>query len=318
MNNQENNNMFKIIFFSFMLYSFITPSMASDNNPKKKTFTVAFAQDTLSNDWRLAQVKLLEQEFNKHDNIKFIYTDGNGNTSKQIHDIEKLMHQNIDLLITSPRNATAMTPVITEAYKKMPVVLITREIDSNNFTALISPDDYKIASDAAHAMAKALNNKGKVLMLRGIPTATTAIKREQGFTDTINKHYPGIIISGIKNGNYLRTDAIRAIDEALSEGIKFDAIYSHSDSMASGARIALKHARIDVKSKVIIGIDYISEARQAIKDNEQYASFLYPTCAQETVNVVLSILNNKKFNKKNTVKSIMITRENVDHVKPIF
>ena len=303
---------------SIVFYLLNTSAFASDNGVNKKTFTVAFAQDTLSNDWRLAQVKQMEDAFKQYSNVKFIYTDGEGDTAKQIHDIKILMHQDIDLLITSPRNGVVMNAVISEAHKKMPVVLITRKISSENFTAEVAPDDYKIASKAAHIMAKALNNKGKILMLRGIPTATTAIKREQGFTDTIKKHYPDITISSIKDGNYLRADAIRAVDEALSEKIEFDAIYSHSDSMASGARVSLKHANINVKSKKIIGIDYIPEARKAIINDEQLASFTYPTCAKETVEVVMKILNNKKYKRRTVIDSVTITKSNVKKINTIF
>ena len=309
-----------IRFLYILIITLLTfESVYASNNPvSSKKYIVAFAQDTLSNDWRLAQVKQLEEAFKKHPSIEFIYTDGEGDTTKQIQDIENLMHQNIDLLITSPRNGLIMTPVISEAYKKVPVVLITRRITTNEFTAIVSPNDYNIASKAAHAMARALNNKGKVLMLRGIVTSTTAINREKGFTDTIKKHYPKITISSIKNGNYLRVDAIKAVDEVLLEGISFDAVYAHSDSMASGARMSLKHANIDVKSKVIIGIDYISEAKSAIKNNEQYASFLYTTCAKETADVVVKILNNKKYKRETVVDSVLITKDNVNEVSPIF
>ena len=312
------DNFLKVLCVIFLVITSLSVFSADIKNNDKKIYTVAFAQDTLANDWREAQVRQLEKAFKKHPNIKFIYTDGEGDTSKQIYDIKKLMHQDIDLLITSPRNGSIMTPIIEEVNKKIPVVLITRSIDSDQFTAFISPDDYKIASEAAHAMARALNNKGKVLMLRGIPTATTAMKREQGFVDTIKKHYPDISINSIKDGNYLRIDAISAIQEAISEDIEFDAIYAHSDSMASGARLALKKANIDIKSKVIIGIDYISEAKQAIIDQEQYASFLYPTCSKETAEVVIKILNQSQFEKETLVDSVLITKDNVHLVHPIF
>lgn len=292
--------------------------MAENNHVEQKTYTVAFAQDTLTNDWRLAQVEQLKEAFKHYPDINFIFTDGLGDTTKQIHDIQTLMHQNIDLLITSPRNNIIMAPVISEVNKKIPVVLITRRIESNNFTAIVSPDDYQIAVKAAHTMARALKNKGKVLMLRGIPTATTAINREQGFINTIEKHYPNITISAIENGNYLRTDAIFAVEKVLSRGIEFDAIYAHSDSMASGARLALKHAKIDIKSKIIIGIDYISEAKQAIINNEQYASFLYPTCAEQTADIVVKILHKKPYKRETLVDSTLITKENVDQIAPIF
>ena len=308
------NDIKKVLVLLFVIFS---NAFFADEGIEKK-FTVAFAQDTLSSEWRLAQVTQMKTAFNKYPNVEFVYTDGEGETSKQIYDIKQLLRSNIDLLITSPRNSKMMTPIISEVYSKIPVVLITRKTTNEQYTAMVAPDDYQIATIAAHTMAKALKSKGKVLMLRGLPTTTTAINREKGFLDTIKKYYPNISISSIRNGNYLRVDAVLEINKAIKEGEKFDGIYSHSDSMAVGARMALKKSNINVNSKIIIGIDYISEAKNAIISGEQYASFLYPTCAEETVEVVMKILTNKSYEKQNVIESVRITKYNVNKIEPIF
>ena len=293
-------------------------AIADNRGHDKKIYTVGFAQDTMANDWRIAQVNQLTAEFKKYPNIRFIVTDAGGKSARQIQDMEDLANQKVDVLITSPRDGAASTPAIARIYKKgIPVVLISRSITTNDFTSLVTPDNYQIASDAAEFIAKKMKGKGKVLILRGVPTATTAIARTKGFLDTIKK-YPGIKVVAIKNGNYLRGDAIRAVEDALLTKISFDAIYSQSDSMASGARLALMKAGISPKKKLIVGIDYIQEARTAIRSGEQSASFLYPTSAKEAADIVLKILHGKKVPKKIIVNSQIITKDNVELIKPIF
>ena len=88
--------------------------------------------------------------------------------------------------------------------------------------------------------------------------------------------------------------------------------------MAIGVRIALKKAGIPLKKKLIVGIDYISEAREAIQSGEQAASFLYPTCAKEAADAVIKILQGKSVQKIIQVKSEMITKDNVNKISPIF
>ena len=299
-----------------MLLGFFTHVIAAENS--KKVYIVGYAQDTMANDWRASQVKEIENAFKKHRNIKFIYTDGKGRTAKQISDLEDLAFQNVDLIMTSPRDAIAMTPVISKIYKKgIPIVLITRKTTNNDFTAFVAPDDHLIAKRAATLLAKKLHNKGKILVLRGVPTATTAIARTDGFIEEI-KNYPNIKIVAIKNGNYLRADAIRATEEAIKNKLSFDAIYAQSDSMASGARLALKKANIDPSKLFIVGIDYISEAQEAIRNGLQTASFVYPTCAEESVKVAIAILNKKKIQKHITVASKLVTKNNVNKIQPIF
>ncbi len=284
----------------------------------QKTYRVGFAQDTLANDWRIAQVRALEQEFAKHPDVDFFYTNAKGQTARQIQDIEDMIHMNVDVLITSPRDATLMAPVISRAYQSgIPVILISRRIDSDDFTIFIHPDNRRIARQSARYIAERLSGTGKVFILQHIPTTTPAIERTEGFMAEIKTH-PGISVVGVKVANSLRADAIRRTEEALAEGLSFDAIYAQSDSMASGARLALKKAGIDPAGVIITGIDYISEAREAILAGEQDASFTYPTGGKEGAAFAMKILNGETVPKEFVIDSVMVTRENADAVSPIF
>ena len=62
-----------------------------DNNTNTQQYLVGFAQDTLANDWRLAQVNELKKSLANTPNIKLIVTDAKGQTAKQISDIEDLI-----------------------------------------------------------------------------------------------------------------------------------------------------------------------------------------------------------------------------------
>jgi ribose transport system substrate-binding protein len=293
-------------------------SAAEQTTSKQQIFTVAYAQDNLKNDWRATQVKRFVEFFSAYSNIRFIYTDGQGSTAKQIQDIEDLIHSKVDILMTSPRDSRAMTAVVRKAYRQgIPVVLVTRNIESNDYSSFIAPNDVGIARQAARYMAKQLNGKGRILILKGVPTATTAIARTQGFMHEIKK-YPGISIVATLDGNYLRSDAIKVTQTALEQGLQFDAVYAQSDSMATGVRLALKKARINPADKIIVGIDYIREAREAILKGEQTASFVYPMSVKQAGNVVLKILAQKKFPKRVLVPSQLVTRSNAPSVTPTF
>jgi ribose transport system substrate-binding protein len=298
--------------------TFGTAEASADDELKSRIYTVAFAQDTLSNDWRRAQIKAFAERFAAHPNIRFIYSDGEGQTTKQISDIEDFIYQQVDVLITSPRDTLVSAPAIARAYATgIPVVLVTRAIDNESYTTLVAPSDYLIGHRAGSYLAKHIGERGRVLMLRGVPTTSTAQARTQGFLDAIER-YPGIVLAAVRDGNYLRADAIRETEQVLSEGIAFDAIYAQSDSMASGARMALRKAGLDPKSKLIVGIDYIDEAREAIRRGEQAASFVYPTCAEEAVQAVLAILDGRTVPKHIEVSTMLVDKHNVDQVEPVF
>lgn len=321
-NLNETRIMKKTIISLILSFLFALPLHAAGQStaPREKphTLLVGFAQDTLDNDWRSAQVRELQQAFSSHPEIHFIFTNAHGRTAQQVRDIEDLAAQGVDLLITSPRHGLAMEPAISAIYRSgLPIVLLTRRIPGEDYTSFIGPDDSAIAAQAAELLADKLNGKGRILVMQGVPTATTAIQRTRGFKQALKK-YPQMEIVAMPVGNYLRADALHEMEQVLMEGVAFDAIFAESDSMATGIRLALRGAGIDPKSIPLVGIDYIPEAREAIRNGEQLASFSYPTCGRETVEQVARILAGKPFKRNVMVESVLVTQKNVEKVEPIF
>lgn len=285
---------------------------------KRKIYTVGFAQDTMQNDWRAAQVRELEAALKPYKNIRFIYTDAEGDPARQALDAESLVKQGVDFLVTSPRDPGLMTPVIDRIYKSgTPVILLSRKTFSDNYTTFISADNSEIARAAANHLAKQLKGKGRVVMLQGVSTSSTAKARAIGFRKALAKA-PGIKIIAEPYANYLRGDAIREMEKIIARGEKFDAVYAHSDSMAVGARLAMKKAGIDPRKIIIIGIDYIAEARTAIRLGEQSASFTYPTAGRQGAHAILGLIQGKPVKKLQRISFIKVTRRNVDTVESIF
>ena len=285
---------------------------------QRARFLVGYAQDTLGNDWRSAQVHELQQAFAAYPEIRFVYTNAQGRTPQQIRDMEDLVARGVDLLITSPQDGVAMAPAIGAIHRQgIPVVLLTRQIPTEDYTSFISPDDEAIAARAAELLAERLGGKGRIVVLQGVPTATTAILRTRGFVQALQR-YPGMEIVALRTGNYLRADALLEMEKLLMQGLQFDAIYAQSDSMAAGARMALRAAGIEPQSVPVVAIDYIPEAREAIRNGEQLASFTYPTCARETAEQVMRILKGQPFARRLMVESVMVTQDNVGQVEPIF
>lgn len=292
------------------------PALAARADERR--FLVSFAQDALSNDFQAAQVRLLAERFAREPQINFVFSDADGQTAKQIADIEEFVARKVDLLIVFPRDAKAMAPVVAQAYRRgIPVVLLSRSVETNDYTSLVGPDNEQLGAQAADFMAARLHGKGAVMMLEGVPTASSAIARGAGFRNRLRR-YPGIQLVASKVGNYLRGDAILAMEEMLSSGLQFDGLFAQSDSMAAGAHLALKKAGIAPASKLIVGIDYIAEARQAILAGEQTASFVYPLSINEVVETVIAILRGHKVPRRRVVPGRLVTRSEAQSVAPIF
>jgi ribose transport system substrate-binding protein len=287
--------------------------------PAKRKYVVAFAQDTMANDWRAAQVRDLKEALASQPDIEFVFSDARGDTARQVQDIENFASQGVDVLITSPRDAELMREPIARVYRQgIPVILLSRRVNGEEFSHFVTADNRAIARQAAQYLAKRLNGKGNILMLQHIPTSTPGQLRTEGFLEELKKH-PGLKVVAIKQADSQRALAIQKVEEALAEKLPFDAIYAQSDSMAMGAILALKMAGRDPKEMPITGIDYINEARTAIRNGELDASFTYPTFGREGAEAAITLLRGGKLAAREVVvRSIAVSRDNVERIQPIF
>jgi len=121
-----------------------------------------------------------------------------------------------------------------------------------------------------------------------------------------------------RTGNYLRKDAILEMEKLIQQGVHIDAIFSQSDSMLSGVRSAMKHAGLSPSSLITVGCDYTNEAKEAILNNEQSASILFPLGGTQAVEIALKIFKGETVPQHIFIPVELITKENAKNIKPIF
>lgn len=284
---------------------------------KSREYVVAFAQDTMDNDFRVAQVNEVKETLERYPNIRFLHSNAKASTALMISQIEAFIKMKVDLIMTSPLDETAMVPVIEKAYDSgIPVILMGRSVKTDRYTLFVHPDNAEIARLAAEYMAEKMQGKGTILMLKGVPKTDVTRHRTDAFLEVMRRHEGIRVIA--KTANFLRRDAIRVMEEMLEHGEPFDAIYSQSDSMLSGVRLVLKHKGVDPATLLMVGIDFITEAQEAIRNGEQDSTFLYPLSGKEAAMAAVDILEGGRVPKEMVLDTFHITKRNVDAFKPLF
>lgn len=292
-------------------------SLAHYSFAAEPKYIIGFPEDNLSNEWRAAQMEEIVQLLKKHPNVQFLMADAEGSIAKNLLDIETLVEQGAQLLFLGPRHPDSLSTIVAKLRQKgVRIILLTRKLNTEDYDVFISPDDFKIAYDAATFLAEHMRGKGRILMLEGIPTTSTAIRRKKGFMAGL-EIYPGIEVIN-RVANYSRTEAMMVVEQALKDGLKFDTIFAHNDAMAAGARQSLKLANIDPGSVPTVGIDFLPETRDAIINGEQLASFTYPTCGKIGVETALKLLQDVATPRYIEVPSQLVTRENVRDIKTVY
>jgi len=305
-------NGFKLFVLITALFLPGVPALANEN-----TAVIAFAQDTMKNDFRKAQVFEVRDAVAKHPQLSFIYSDAQGQTSLMIRQIEGFISQKVDVLVVGTSDENAVVPVISKAHKAgIAVIILDRGINGTDYTTFINSDNIRIGSIGGAYIAKRLNGKGVALLFEGIQTADVTQLRSRGFIDEIRKHKGIKVIK--RTGNYLRKDALIEMEKLIAAGIKVDAIFSESDSMLSGVRAVLNRHGIDPGSIIMVGCDYVSEARDAIRKGTQTGSVLFPLGGEKTVEIALKILAKDPVPKHIFIPIKLVTKANVEDVSPIF
>jgi ribose transport system substrate-binding protein len=191
---------------------------------------------------------------------ELVFLDANGDVSKQNNDIQDLITQGVDVLIINPVNAEAIEPSLEAAKAKgIPVVTVDRSVKTN-FTAHVGRDNKamgKLVGEAVVAALKAAGkSSGKIIEIQGDAGGAVMMDRRDGFHSAIaGTAYK--IVEG-PYAEYVRANAVTAMQDLLQANPDVSVVYAHNDDMALGALQVLNEAgRKDV---MVAGVDGLSEA----------------------------------------------------------
>lgn len=275
-----------------------------------KTYKIGVSQCS-QDDWRMKMNDEINREIMLHDDAEVEIRSADDNNQKQIDDIRYFVDNDFDILIVSPNEAAALTPVIEEVYKKgIPVIIFDRNINSNAYTARLGVNDKGLGKSAADYALHLLGSSPKAIEIYGLPGSTPADDRHEGFV----KEYTGNggILLASEPANWNMEDAIPLVDSLLRVYPDVDLIFAHNDRMAIGAsEVSKKLGRDNIK---IIGIDAAPEIGiKAVSDGVIDATFLYPTEGHRLIQTALKILKNQNFERETVMPaSSAVDQSNAD------
>jgi ribose transport system substrate-binding protein len=222
---------------------------------KAERATAAIVMHYGGNDWANAQIDGLKSEFGKLGIKVVATTDANFKPDKQVSDLETVMAQKPDIIVSIPTD-----PVATAAqYKKAAAAgakLVFMDNVPNGMTAgkdyvsVVSADNYGNGVTSAHLLAKALGGKGEIGAIYHEADFFVTKQRYEGFTTTLKENYPDIEIVEAKGiaGPDFAGDGQNAANAMLSKHPKLAGIWGVWDVPAEGILAAARASgRQDLK-----------------------------------------------------------------------
>ena len=285
---------------------------------KKDKYVIGMSQCNLGEPWRVAMNDQIAMAAEKHPEFEVIFADAAQDNSKQIADIENFVQMGVDLIITSPNEATPLTNAVSAAYDAgIPVILLDRKIDGDKYTQFIGADNVDMGRIAGEYVADTLlPDGGKVCEIKGLEGTSGGIDRDNGFREGIKKN-DKIEIVAVNNADWLREKAITVAEEMLQTNDEIDLFLALNDPMAEGAYIAAKNAgkEGDILFVGFDGLPTPDGGIRSVMDGRLSMTQVYPTGGTEAIESAYQLLVEvKELDKTLTLTSEIVVPDNAEEL----
>lgn len=285
---------------------------------KKDKYVIGMSQCNLGEPWRVAMNDQIAMAAEKHPEFEVIFADAAQDNSKQIADIENFVQMGVDLIITSPNEATPLTNAVSAAYDAgIPVILLDRKIDGDKYTQFIGADNVDMGRIAGEYVADTLlPDGGKVCEIKGLEGTSGGIDRDNGFREGIKKNGK-IEIVAVNNADWLREKAITVAEEMLQTNDEIDLFLALNDPMAEGAYIAAKNAgkEGDILFVGFDGLPTPDGGIRSVMDGRLSMTQVYPTGGTEAIESAYQLLvEGKELDKTLTLTSEIVVPDNAEEL----
>ncbi len=244
--------------------------------------------------------------------VRLIVVDAQDDPAKEAANIEDLIQKKVSALLINPTDTKAVVPSIQKANQAgIPVFTVDRAAEGGEIVSHIASDNVAGGRMAAEFLCKALNGKGKVVELEGIPGTSAARDRGKGFNDYLKEQCPGLEVIARQPADFNRAKGLQVFENILQAQPQIDGVFAHNDEMVLGAIQAAEAAgRTGI---IFVGFDAIDDAVKAVKDGK-----LAATVAQQpaemgrlAVEMAVKYLRGEKVEKFIPVPLSLVTKETV-------
>ncbi|RJU02057.1 D-ribose ABC transporter substrate-binding protein [Arthrobacter frigidicola] len=209
--------------------------------------------------------------------------------------------------VDSDAAAASVAPLIENS---TPIVAVDRTVNGAEIQSLVSSDNVAGGKQAAEELARAMGEKGKVIVLQGVAGTSASRDRGEGFAEGL-KAYPDIEVVAQQTANFDRAEALNVATNLLQSNPDVTGIFAENDEMALGAIQALgDRAGSEVS---VVGFDGTEEGLAAIE-----AGTLTATIAQQpaelgkrSVEILVQLLNDEEVESTVPVPVTTVNEENV-------
>ncbi len=190
----------------------------------------------------------------------------------QIDIVQRFTARGVSGIVLAPLNDKALVSSVKGAVRaKIPVVVFDSALQGKHHVSFVATDNVVAGKLAGKRMAKLLDNKGNVLVLRYQEGSASTSNREKGFLAAIGEHKDIKVVSSNRYGGATTESAAKAAEslllahKAAAGGV--NGIFCPNESTTFGMLRALQNLGLAGKIK-FVGFDSSEKLVKALTNKQ--------------------------------------------------
>jgi ribose transport system substrate-binding protein len=246
--------------------------------------------------------------------VQLIVADAQNDNAKQADQLANFITQKVDVIVVNPTDSDAVVPSVQKANDaQIPVIALDRASNGGTLASYIASNNVDAGKQGAQLLLKAVGQNAKVAMLIGIPGASAANDRGQGFTTALGDtsiNAKGATLVAQQSANFDRSQALNVAQNILTANPDITGIFAQNDEMALGAVQAIKAVGLSGKITVV-GVDGVADALDAIKAGDMYGTIAQQpdVMGQLGVQTAVQIMSGQAPAKQTDVPLKVVTKD---------
>lgn len=265
-----------LIFSSIVVTGCRKESTTSEKTGTLQIAAVAPFEDQYFNIWfegaRAAAKKL---------NVKLSEATAGWDPNKQNNLIEAAVAAGAKGVLVARVDLDAFVP-LSQKLTQQGIAVVTTDgpVHTGPRLAHLSSDDMKVGQAIGKALLEGLEKSGKpkpwkIVAFAGLPGTYAGMVRIEGALSILNPliQKGEIKLVSTEIANFDRELGMKKMEAILARTHEIDGIFGANDDMVLGAAKACENAGLKPgKDVILVGVDVIPDAQQAIRDEKMYAS----------------------------------------------
>lgn len=273
----------KVLFVLVIFAVALAPAFAAGQQEagEKETYKIGAAVYGLQAEYMRLWTTALERHPDVQSGlIEITVFDGQYDASVQQSQFEAMVTQGFDGAIFVPIDAEAgAAAVATAAAADIPVVGSNTMVNTDQLASYVGSDDVRSGYMEAMSVIEGIGGSGNVVIIEGPIGQSAQIDRREGNMMALEEN-PDVEVLEMQTANWSRAEALDLMENWLNAHPgEIDGVIGQNDEMALGAIQAIEQAGLDVQDFAIAGIDGVTDAMLAVKEDKM-VSILQDATAQ--------------------------------------